>query len=136
MKKVKHWKEHKKRCQKFTDEQRQAYAKIPGRFRRFNAYYAPILSKILAVQMALLKLENNAANNHTTHFVMLPMSELSHDDDAKRPRLKIGEGGAKAMPMSNLPAQYRQHLEFGLSRYPPGTYVVPYIWRVTFKGGE
>ena len=81
--------------------------------------------------MALLKLENKNANP-TTHFVMLPMSELPRD--ASRPRLKIGK--AEAMPMSDLPAQYRQHIEFGLSQYPPGAYVIPYIWGVTFPGGE
>eukprot|EP00984_Skeletonema_dohrnii_P001845 scaffold613_cov140-Skeletonema_dohrnii-CCMP3373.AAC.2 len=128
---VKHWKQHKIRCKKFSDEQKQAYGKIPGRVRRFDAYYAPIVSKILAIQMALLKLENENANP-TTHFVMLPMSELPQD--ASRPRLKIAK--AEAMPMSDLPAQYRQHIEFGLSQYPPGTYVIPYIWGVTFPGGE
>ena len=61
------WKQHKIRCQKFSDEQKQEYGKIPWRVRRFNAYYAPIVSKILAIQMALLKLENKNANP-TTHL--------------------------------------------------------------------
>jgi hypothetical protein len=131
---VKHWKEHKKRCPKYTDEQKQASGKIPGRQRRFNTYYAPIISKILAVQMALLTLENDAANpnmnsasNHnTTNFVLLTMRELP--EETNRPRLKIAE--VMTMPMSALPAQYRQHLEFGLTRYPQGTYVIPYVWKV------
>ena len=125
---MKHWKQHKKRCPKFTDEQKQAYSKIPGRVRRFNAYFGPIVSKILSIQMALLNLDNNPAS----HFVQLFMIELPQN--AKRPRLKIGE--AKAMPMSGLPAQYRQHLELGISQYPKGTYVIPYVWRVAFTGGE
>ena len=39
------------------------------------------------------------------------------------------------MALSDLPEQYRKHIEFGLSQYPSGLFVIPYVWQVTFQGG-
>lgn len=127
----KHWKQHKKRCPKFDDEQKQRYGKIPGRLSRFNGYFAPLVSKILVVKFALLKLEDNAATPNT-HVVVLNLSELP--DDAKKPRLRLDNVGTWAM--SELPAQYKSHIEHGLSQYPRGMFVIPYIWSVNFDGGR
>jgi len=126
----KHWKEHKKRCPKYDDEQKKNYAKIPGRLARFNGYFAPIVSKILVVKFALLKLENNAATSKT-HLVVLNLSELP--DDVKKPRLRLDNVGT--LEISKLPAQYKSHIEHGLSSYHPGVFVIPYIWAVHFSGG-
>eukprot|EP00571_Detonula_confervacea_P017044 CAMPEP_0172310316 /NCGR_PEP_ID=MMETSP1058-20130122/11417_1 /TAXON_ID=83371 /ORGANISM="Detonula confervacea, Strain CCMP 353" /LENGTH=114 /DNA_ID=CAMNT_0013023109 /DNA_START=55 /DNA_END=395 /DNA_ORIENTATION=- len=56
-----HWKQHKTRCPKFDDEQKKTCGKIPGRVARFNGYFNPMITKILAVKFALLKLEDNTA---------------------------------------------------------------------------
>lgn len=101
--------------------------KLQGRVRRFLAYFGPIVNKILSIKMALVQLRNC----RNPHFGMLMITELPHE--ARKPRLKVSEAAVK--PMSDLPPQYRQHLEFGVKQYPPGTYVIPYVMAVTFPGG-
>lgn len=100
--------------------------KLPGRVRRFSAYFGPIVNKILSIEMALLQLKNC----RNPHFGMLMITELPQE--ARKPRLKISEAAAK--PMSDLPPQYRQHLEFGVKQYAPGTYVIPYVLSVATPG--
>ena len=102
--------------------------KLPGRVRRFTAYFGPIVNKILLIKMALLQLRNC----RNPHFGMLMITELPQE--ARKPRLKMSEAAAK--PMSDLPPQYRQHLEFGVKQYPPGIYVIPYVLSVATPCGN
>jgi len=126
-----HWKQHKKRCIKYEDEQKKAYGRIPGRLHRFHGYFAPILNKVLILKFALLKLENKAAT-FNTHIVTLHFSELPQE--AKKPRLRLDDSGTLAL--AELPVQYRNHIEHGMRQYPRGTSVISYITQVKFPGGS
>ncbi len=129
---VKHWKEHKKRCPKYDydDEGKKAYGKIPGRAHRFNGYYAPLTSKVVVTKFALLKLENSEATPNT-HLITLRLSELPKEK--KKPRLRLDSVGTLAL--SDLPEPQRNHMQHGMSMYPRGTFVIPYIMEVEFLGG-
>ena len=90
-----------------------------------------MINKVLVVKFALLKLENNTATPNT-HVVTLHLSELPQD--AKKPRLRLDSVGT--LVTTELPAQYKKHIEHGMRQNPPGVFVIPYIWEVKFPGGQ
>ncbi|KAL9191447.1 hypothetical protein ACHAXT_001153 [Thalassiosira profunda] len=126
-----HWPQHKKRCPKYNnDEQKKAFVKVDGRITRFNGYFGPMLSKILAAKLALLQLENKSASNET-HLVVVRLTELP--EEAKKPRLRLNDVGT--MALADLPDPYRSHMEHGMRQNPPGLFVIPYLLEVKFSAG-
>ena len=97
---------------------------------RFNRYYYPMVSKILAVKVALMNQEDKTVTTRT-HVVTFLLTDLPQK--SKKPNLRLN--GVSSMALSDLPEQYRKHIEFGLSQYPSELFVIPYVCQVKFQGG-
>eukprot|EP00956_Cyclotella_meneghiniana_P031313 scaffold81874_cov50-Cyclotella_meneghiniana.AAC.4 len=140
---VAHWKSHKKRCNQsvdtvllnqpgVTDEQIKVLKKIPGRMHRFMEYFRPLLDfRILPIQFCLMQRKKNRRRfpNSNRYFVNLPFSELQ--PSSMKPRLRLDD--AQISKLSELPTQHKKHMEHGISSNPAGTFVIPFVWNVTFS---
>ena len=138
-----HWKSHKKRCKQsvdmvllnqpgVTDEQIKVLKKIPGRMHRFMQYYRPLLDeRILPIHFHLLQKKNNRRGfpNPNRYFVKLSLSELP--STAMKPRLRLDD--VQVSKLSELQTQQKKHMEHGISSYPEGSFVIPFVWNVTFS---
>lgn len=100
------------------------------RMTRFNRYYYPMVSKILAVKVALMNQEDKTVTTRT-HVVTFLLTDLPQE--SKNPNLRLN--GALSMALSDLPEQYRKQIELGLSQCPPEIFGIPCVCQVKVQGG-
>ena len=124
---VKHWKQHKKICPKMSGDQLEQ--RSWRRMTRFNRYYYPMVSKILAVK-ALMNQEDKTVTTRT-HVVTFLLTDLPQE--SKNPNLRLN--GVSSIALSDLPEQYRKQIELGLSQCPPEIFGIPCVCQVKVQGG-